>query len=89
MYPITVYVHCEKTNGNIMIFFQKQKRRRTVALSFFLSLLIYLYIVVRNAVRKKITIFSQYATNQAVGSAKRSAKCGAKTEVKLNNTLWV
>ena len=54
MYPITVYVHCEKTNGNIMIFFQKQKRRRTVALSFFLSLLIYLYIVVRNAVRNAV-----------------------------------
>ena len=54
-----------------------------------LSLLIYLYIVVRNAVRKKITIFIQYATNQTVGHAKRSAKCGAKIEKEPDNAPWV
>ena len=50
---------------------------------------IYLYIVVRNAVRKKITIFIQYATNQTVGHAKRSAKCGAKIEKEPDNAPWV
>ena len=63
-----------------MEFCLKKEWRRNVASSLFLSLLIYLYIVVRNAVRKKITIFIQYATNQTVGHAKRSAKCGAKIE---------
>ena len=54
-----------------MEFCLKKEWRRNVASSLFLSLLIYLYIVVRNAVRKKITIFIQYATNQTVGHAVR------------------
>ncbi|KDS47660.1 hypothetical protein M092_1862 [Parabacteroides distasonis str. 3776 D15 iv] len=39
--------------------------------------------------RKKITIFIQYATNQTVGHAKRSAKCGAKIEKEPDNAPWV
>ena len=68
-----------------MEFCLKKEWRRNVASSLFLSLLIYLYIVVRNAVRKKITIFIQYATNQTVGHAKRSAKI----EKEPDNAPWV
>jgi len=61
-----------------MEFCLKKEWRRNVASSLFLSLL-----------RKKITIFIQYATNQTVGHAKRSAKCGAKIEKEPDNAPWV
>lgn len=43
-----------------------------------LAKLEYLYIVVRNAVRKSDTFFIQSTKNQHLGHSKRSAKCGAK-----------
>ena len=72
-----------------MEFCLKKEWRRNVASSLFLSLLIYLYIVVRNAVRKSDTFFIQSTKNQHLGHSKRSAKCGAKIEKEPDNAPWV
>ncbi|MDD2952860.1 MAG: hypothetical protein PHC95_06825 [Parabacteroides sp.] len=70
-----------------MNFLFGKKWRQTAALYFFILSLIYLYIEVRKAVRKKITIFGQLDANQMVIDAKSSAKSGARFETETNNAL--